>query len=120
MTDTIRIHDLRVDTRVGVSEEERSALRPLIINVALSTDTRPAGTSDLLADTIDYGKATRRIAKLVGDGEFRLIEHVAEEVATLLLQECGAETVNVEIIKEAPPVEENVRAVSVSIERRAQ
>lgn len=120
MNDAIRIHDLRVRTRIGVSVDERASLRQLVINVTLPIDTRTAGSTDDLADTIDYGMAIRRITELVGGGEFHLIEHVAEEVATLLLQECGAKTVNVEIIKELPPVEENVRAVSVIIERRAQ
>jgi dihydroneopterin aldolase len=92
----------------------------LIINVALDTDTRAAGTSDDLADTIDYSTAIRKIADVVQSQEFRLIEHVAEEVADLLLRECEAKTVKVEIIKEMPPVDEDVKAVSVAIERRRE
>ncbi len=117
MTDTIRIHDLVIRTRIGVSDEERALSRPLIVNVAMKVDTRAAGASDDLTDTIDYGAAGRRIAEMAEGREFHLIEHVAEEVASLVLQEFGPKTVNVEIIKEAPPVEEDVRAVSVSIER---
>jgi FolB domain-containing protein len=53
VTDFIRIHELKVQTRVGVSDEERSANRPVLINVALTTDTRTDGNSDDLSDTID-------------------------------------------------------------------
>jgi FolB domain-containing protein len=117
VTDSIAIHELTVRTRGGVSEEERLSARPLIVNVTMSGDTRAAGISDELDDTIDYGVAIERIAAMVEGREWGLIEHVAEEIAGLVLQECGAKTVKVEIIKEAPPVTEDVKAVSVSIER---
>ena len=107
MTDSIRIHELTVQTRVGVSDDERAAPRPLLINVDLNTDTRVAGSSDDLSDTIDYAEAIRRISDTVGTGQWHLIEHVAEEVARLLLHEYGAKSVNVEIIKEVPPVDED-------------
>ena len=119
MTDAIAIHELTVRTRVGVSNDERSSARPLIINVTMTGDTRAAGISDELGDTIDYGAAIERITAMVEGQEWHLIEHVAEEVAALVLGECGAKAVEVEIIKEAPPVTEDVKAVSVRIEREA-
>ena len=39
-------------TRVGVSDEERAALRPVLINIGIDTNTRAAGASDDLADTV--------------------------------------------------------------------
>jgi dihydroneopterin aldolase len=117
VTDSIRIDELKVQTRVGVSDEERSAPRPVLINVGLITDSRAAGNTDDLRDTIDYGRVIRRMSDTVGSREWRLIEHIAEEVARLLLREYGAKSVNIEIIKEVPPVDEDVRAVSVNIER---
>lgn len=117
MRDSIGIHDLRVQTRVGVTDEERASYRPVMINIWLGTDIRAAGRSDELADTIDYSTVLRRVSEMVGSGEFGLIEHIAERVASLLLQEIGADSVKVEIIKERPPVEQDVRAVSVTIER---
>jgi 7,8-dihydroneopterin aldolase/epimerase/oxygenase len=98
----------------------RNVLRPVLTNVGNFTNTRAAGARDELADTIDYSLAIERIHKIVAAGEWRLIEHLAEEVARLLLQECGAQSVNVEIIKESPPVDEDVKAVSVTIERSSR
>jgi dihydroneopterin aldolase len=117
MTDTIRIHDLRVMTRIGVSEEERAEPRPILINVELRTDVTAAGVSDDLAETINYHEATVAIVDLVNGMEARLIEHIAERIAGLLRDLYGKVGVTVTVAKEAPPIDEDVRAVSVTIER---
>jgi dihydroneopterin aldolase len=117
MTDVIRIRDLSVETRIGVSDEERAHPRRVTINADLYTDTKRAGGSDDLGDTVDYGKAVTEVAALVRSTEARLIEHLAEQIAALLSGFKGVDGVTVEVVKDSPPVDEEVKAVSVVIER---
>jgi dihydroneopterin aldolase len=121
MTDLIRVRDLRLRTRIGVSDEERAVAREVIVDFDLETDTRRAGVSDELADTIDYHQAVVAVAELVENAETRLLEHLAEKIAARLTALSGADEVILEIRKESPPiVEAEVGSVSVRIERRAQ
>jgi FolB domain-containing protein len=117
MTDLVRIRGLILKTRIGVSEEERATLRTVVIDVDLHTDTRRAGASDDLADTVDYGRAVLDIVELVGSGENKLIERLAEEIAGMLLNTAGVTHVAVEVSKPDPPMDAEVEAVSVRIER---
>jgi dihydroneopterin aldolase len=117
MTDLVRIRGLTLKTRIGVSEEERATLRPVVIDVDLHTDTRKAGASDELADTVDYDRAVRTIVELVGSGENKLIERLAEEIAGMLLNTAGVARVAVEVSKADPPIDAEVEAVTVRIER---
>jgi 7,8-dihydroneopterin aldolase/epimerase/oxygenase len=121
MTDVIRVRDLRLRTRIGVSDEERASAREVIVDFDLETDTRRAGVSDELEDTIDYHQAVVAVAELVENVETRLLEHLAEKIASRLTALRGAGKVILEIRKESPPiVEAEVGSVSVRIERRAQ
>jgi len=117
VNDVIRLHDLRVSTRVGVGDIERSHPRGLLINVELRTDTTAAGVSDELSDTINYHEAASVVAEVVRSTEARLLEHIAERIATVLKEKYGKVGVTVTVAKEHPPIEEDIRAVSVTIER---
>ena len=117
MTDRIRIDGLRVETRIGVTSEERSNPRPVVINAELRTDARRAGRGDDLSDTVDYHRAVVEVAALVRSGERKLIERLAEEIAALLAGMNGVVGVTVQVVKEAPPIDEDVAAVSITVER---
>ncbi len=117
MDDVIAIKTLRVETRIGVKEAERAAPRTVTINIAISTDTSAAGRSDDLGDTVDYAAVIEEVAALVGGREFRLLEHLAEEVAGLVAAKIGVRAVTVEVEKDDPPVAASVGAVAVKIER---
>jgi dihydroneopterin aldolase len=115
--DKISIHDLRVEMRIGVTDEERATPRPVLISVDMWADLISPGESDDLADTIDYHAVTVAIAELVGATEAKLLEHVAEKIAALIGTFPGVDGVSVEVTKESPPIAEDVSAVSVKIER---
>jgi FolB domain-containing protein len=118
--DRISIHDLSVETRIGVTEEERATPRPLTISVDIWTDLTVPGKSDDLLDTIDYHVASSEIARMVQNMEANLLEHVADQIASHICAMTGVDGVSVVVTKEAPPMEEDVKAVSVTIERPAR
>jgi dihydroneopterin aldolase len=118
--DRISLHDLRVETRIGVTDEERATPRTVTISIDIWANLEPPGKSDDLADTVDYHSATVGVADMVRSMEAKLLEHVAEKVASFICEMEGVDGATVEVTKEAPPIAEDVRAVSVKIEREAR
>jgi FolB domain-containing protein len=116
VSDVIAIHDLVVDTRIGVTEEERAELRPVTVQIEIQLDLRPPGRSDDLDDTLDYAHVTSEVSRLLHGGEFRLLEHAAEQVADKVLANRGVRGVTVEVAKR-PPIPEEVGSVAVRITR---
>lgn len=119
MTPGIFIRDLRVQTRIGVTAEERAESQWVLVSCELDTDPEAAASSDDVADTVDYGVAVDRIAAVVRTGERNLLERLAGEIADLLTSFAGVTGVTVEVSKESPPVAEEIGGVAVRIERRA-
>ena len=117
MNDHILINDLRVQARVGVGEQERSSPQWLVTNIDLALDLAPAGASDDIEDTVDYGILTTQVAKLLRETEARTLEHLAEKVVALIAPNKAVVGVTVEIVKEAPPIAEELGGVAVKLER---
>ncbi len=114
--DKILISDLLVRAIIGVNDDERHKPQDVLINVALYTDTRRAGASDDLADTVDYGATARRIVALAEGSRYFLVEALAEAVARLCLEDSRVEEVWVRV--EKTRALRYGRAVGVEIERR--
>src|SRR5438093_13110582 len=117
MSDVIRVRGLRGQSRIGATPQERAAPQTLVINLDLRADLDTAGSSDDLVDTVDYAAAISSVARLVSRGERALLEKVAHEIAVELLDIRGVEGVTVEVMKQPPPVSEEVDSVSVVVER---
>ena len=118
--DRISIKDLRVATRIGVTPQERAAPQNVLISVDIWKDLTRPGTTDDLADTIDYHAVCVEIAAMVRAAETNLLEHLAEKIAAQIGGLSGGNRVSVEVTKESVPIPEDVGAVSVRIERPAR
>lgn len=90
--DTITIQDLEVHYHIGVPDEERVQAQRLLITVAMETDTRPAAEGDDLTRTINYYEVSRRLLGLGRGRSWKLLETLADEIATLVLAEFGPAT----------------------------
>jgi len=97
--DTIFINDLVVPCIIGVFDEERTEKRNIIINIELSVDTRKAGKTDDINDTVSYADVTNAVAKMVATSQYKLLEKLAQEIATICLQGNQVEQVKVHIEK---------------------
>ena len=117
MTDHVFIRDLKVEAKVGLTDEERSAPQQLTVNIEIATDLRGAGTSDDIDQTIDYGEVAIAAADLVRSTEVKLLETLAERIAAQITAMEGVDVVTVEIAKDEPPIPESLRDVGVRIER---
>ena len=112
--DSICISDLEVFFRVGVPDEERAKPQRLLISIAMERDLRAAGATDDIGKTINYFAVVQRILKLGQNREWKLIQALAEEIATIVLKEFGATATVVEVKKFIIP---EAQFVSVKIHR---
>ena len=111
----IYIRDLSIRCIIGVNQEERTEKQDVIINVILFADTRKAGQTDDLDDSVDYKKVKKTILSLVENSEFLLIEKLAEEIAKVCLEDSKVQKVNVTVDK--PGALRYTRSVAVEIVR---
>ena len=115
--DIIFIDDLRLSTLIGIYPRERSVPQTVEISLQIGTSTVGAGASDDIGDTIDYARVVERLRAELGARHFNLLERLAEDVATLLLEDFGATWVRVSIAKLG--MMSGVQRVGVVIERGA-
>ena len=113
--DRVFIEGLEVAATIGCHPWERRGPRPLVVDLELAHDNRPAAASDALADAVDYEAVAMRIAALAAESDCELLETFAERCAQALLREFGAEWLRLRIGK--PGAVRGARMAGVSIER---
>ncbi len=113
--DKIYIRDLSIRCIIGVNQDERTEKQDVIINVILFTDTRKAGQTDVLEDSVDYKTVKKAILSLVENSSFLLIEKLADEIAKVCLDDSKVQRVHVTVDK--PGVLRYTRSVAVEVVR---
>lgn len=95
---------------------ERELGSRIYVDVEIGLDLSIAGESDRLDDTLDYVRCFELVREVVERAQHRLLEAVAERVATALLQEPQAQRVRVRVAKQ-PPIPGGISRVAVVVER---
>jgi dihydroneopterin aldolase len=85
VTDRIVLLNMQFDGRHGDHDWERATPQPFEVDVELRLDLRPAGLSDDLARTVDYGRVFDIAREIVESRTFHLLEKIAETIATEVL-----------------------------------
>ncbi|MDX1953623.1 MAG: dihydroneopterin aldolase [Verrucomicrobiota bacterium] len=114
-SDLITLRDIAVLYHVGVPDEERSKPQKLLISIEMEHDFSSAAASDDIAKTIDYFAVCQRVRKFGQDRNWKLIETLASELATMVLKEFSPRATTVEIKKFILP---ETRYVSVKVRRQ--
>ena len=117
MTDLIRITGIRVFAYHGVLPDEKKDGQNFLVDVELSMDLTPAGASDALAETVDYGLLAQRIHDVVASERWDLIERVATRVAETALEDDRVDAVVATVHKPAAPIAVGFSDVSVTVRR---
>ena len=116
--DVIKIRDLEIYGHHGVMKEENVLGQKFLVSLALYTDTRAAGESDNLADSVNYAEVSYLVKEQMEKETYRLIEAAAEQLAKkILLKFPLVKKVEVEIKKPWAPILLPLDTVSVSITR---
>ncbi len=116
--DRIELRGLRVLGAHGVLPEERDRPQPFEVDADVLVDLSPAGASDELADTVDYGAVADRIVATVAGSHRALLEALATEAADAVLGVDGRITrVTLSVRKLRPPLPVDVATVGVRVTR---
>jgi dihydroneopterin aldolase len=114
VTDTVSIRELRVSAVIGVHDWEREIEQTLVFAVDMAADVAKAAASDRISDALDYSAVAQTVTDVVTQGEFQLIETVAERVARQLLADYPLGWVRVEVAK---PLSRDGYTAVVTVER---
>ncbi len=117
MTDRIALCGLRVRGFHGVLAEERRDGQDFVVDVVLQLDLRPAGATDRLADTVDYGDLALRLAAVVAGEPVDLVEALAERLAQVCLSDPRVRRTEVTVHKPQAPVPLPFTDVAVTVVR---
>jgi len=101
----------------GVREEEQTLGQRFEVDVECVLDLRPAGQSDEFTLTVDYADVVKRVTAIGQTRRFRLLEALAEAIATDLLGTYPLQEVRVRVVKSSPPIPDLRGAVAVEIHR---
>ena len=116
MSDLIRIVDFEVHAHIGVTEEERRDAHRLLITLEMTVPTfAHAAKTDDIARTVNYYDVAQRLALVTAKRPRKLLETLAEEIATEVLKNYPMQKLSLEIKKFILP---GTQYVSVKIERQ--
>ena len=110
----IHLENLWVSTNVGVPDEERAEAQRVAVCLTMVPERAMAGLGDSIEKTVDYFAVSQRVAAVAGQGDRKLIETLAEDIAEILLREFALQSVIIEVRKF---ILENADYVSVKLER---
>jgi D-erythro-7,8-dihydroneopterin triphosphate epimerase len=116
--DRLRIRELVVRCRLGVTAAERSKPQDVVITLTLHADLSGACRSDRLSETVDYKAIKLRILEEAERTVFKLIERLAERVAELALHDPRVRRVDVVVQK--PGALRFARCSEIEITRERQ
>lgn len=115
-SDTIHIRGLRLSVRIGVPDEERALRQTLELDATLVSAVPFDEMRDDLSRTIDYQAVADHLRRHAGEGEWRLIETLASELAAEILAHFPVVEVALELRKFILP---GTDCVAVGLTRRA-
>lgn len=115
--DKIIVRGIRFHGYHGTSESERRVGQKYEIDAELICSLDTAGRTDNLEHTVDYAKVVRLIVETGTEKPFRLIEALAEELASRVLDQFPVDEVRITVKKLSPPIEQSILYVAVEIRR---
>ncbi|MCW4025361.1 MAG: dihydroneopterin aldolase [Candidatus Bathyarchaeota archaeon] len=98
--DKIFVKNLVLPCKVGVTEDERSNIQNVILDIEVFCDLRQAGATDDFLKGIDYEKIVEIATTTVTKGEFVLLERLVEKVASQVLENLAVSGISVAVKKE--------------------
>ena len=113
--DIVFIRDLKIETVIGIYDWERKIRQQISIDLDMATDIKKAASSDNIEDTLNYKAVAKRLINFVETSDFELVEALAEQICSIVLQEFNVPWVRLTLNK--PGAVSGSRSVGVMIER---
>ena len=114
--DEIHIEQLDVFTRVGVPEEERAKPQRLTVSISFWPYQQTRDLADNIEGTVNYSAVAEETKNFLRDQSLKLIETLAEVLASHLLKSFPIQKITIELRKFAL---EDAKYVSITLTRTA-
>lgn len=102
--DFVFIEGLEIFAHHGLTQEEQELGRVFRFDVRIGCNTKNAGHTDDINQTVDYAKIVRLIADLTTSKRYQTVERLAEVIAESILQQFTlAEKIVLKVSKLMPP-----------------
>lgn len=117
--DYIHVNEMAFYGYHGALPEENKLGQRFRVTVSLAVDLREAGETDELSKTVNYAEVYMLCEEIVEGPSVKLIETVAERIATRILETYQSQVkgVRVQLIKPDPPIAGHYASVAVDITR---
>ena len=115
--DIVYIRELEIKTIIGIFDWEREQKQVINLDLEMTTDIRPAASTDSIEQALDYKAVAKRLIDFVESSDFFLVETLAEKIASLVLDEFRVSHVKLRLGK--PGAVTGSKDVGVIIERPA-
>ena len=100
MRDYLFFEGMSIDCIIGLAEWERMVKQTVVLDLKLGVDIRSVAEKDRVDEGDFNTKAlSKRLRAFVEGSQFQLIEALAENVATLILEEFPVRTVELRLSK---------------------
>ena len=116
-SDIIRLKNMIFHAYHGVWDEEKEIGQRFEVDVELRMDCSVSGTSDRLKDTIDLYKVFETVEEVVMKNKFNLVETMAENIASNILEQYNPSGVLIRIRKPHAPIRGLQDGIEVEIVR---
>jgi len=114
--DKIHIEQLDVLTRIGVPEEERTNPQKLTVSISFWPYKQTGDVADHIEQAVNYSTVAEETKNFVRDQSVRLVETLAERLASHLLETFPIQKVTIELRKFAL---QDAEYVSVTVTQTA-
>jgi FolB domain-containing protein len=114
--DKVHIEQLDVFTRVGVPEEERANPQRLTVSISFWPYQQTSDLADHIERTVNYSTVAEQTKNFLRDQSVKLIETLAEGLASHLLKNFPIQKVTIELRKFAL---QDAKYVSITVSRTA-
>ena len=98
--DIIYLHDLKVETVIGIYDWERKIKQTVVLNLEMGADIKKAAATDRIEDTLDYKSVAKQVISFVESSEYQLVETLIEKIAELIMKKFNIPWVRLTINKE--------------------
>lgn len=97
--DTVYLKNYTVIAKHGYYKEEHAKAQRFLVSVVVSCDTKNAGVTDDLRETLNYEVIRKIVHDILMKSPHNLVESLAEEIATSILLHPKVSSVEVDIAK---------------------
>ena len=112
--DIVFIHDLRIDTVIGIYDWERKIRQTISLDIEMASDIGRAAVSDDIDDALSYKSVAKRLIEFVEAAEYELVEALAEKICSIIMEEFSVPWVRLTLHK--PGAVRGSKSVGVKIE----